>query len=99
MKKLILLILLFVNIQFTHAQSEGGGATKMQKKAAQKKEQQARASEKAEEKGRKHHISIQSKDVKKRMKRNRKRYDHVDSFDRRPNFIQRLFHRKKPTAY
>ncbi len=98
MKHLIVFLLFVSFFNQAIAQSEHK-QTKQQRKAEQKKEQQARASIKAEEKGRKHHISIQSKDVKKRMKRNRKRFDHVDSFDRRPNFFQRLFHRKRPSAY
>jgi hypothetical protein len=74
-------------------------ATKAQKKAEKKQEEQKRNAIKAEEKGRKHHLKLQSKDVQKRMKRNKKRYHHVDSFDRRPGFWQRLFPRKKPSAY
>jgi len=96
-KYFLLIFFLISQINFAFSQSDGKG-TNQQKKAEQKKEQQAKASDKSQKKGREHHVSIQSKEVKKRMKRNRKRYDHVDSFDRRPNFIQRLFHRKKPSA-
>jgi hypothetical protein len=73
--------------------------TKAQKKAEKKQEEQKRKSIKAEEAGKKHHLKLQSKDVQKRMKRNKKRYHHVDSFDRRPGFWQRIFPRKKPSAY
>ena len=69
MKQLIIFLLFVSFFNQANAQSEHK-QTKQQRKAEQKKEQQARASIKAEEKGRKHHISIQSKDVKKRMKRN-----------------------------
>ncbi len=91
----IILILLLTCLQVGFAQS----ATKAQKKAEQKKEQQARIAKKAEEKGRKRHEAIQTKDVRKKMKRNKKRYNHVDSYDRRPNFIQRIFKRKRASAY
>lgn len=84
---------------FSSVSAEAQTATKAQKKAEQKKEDQKRSAAKAEEEGRKRHYKLQSKDVKKRMKRNKKRYDHVDSFDRRPKFWQKLFPRKKPSAY
>lgn len=99
--RLILLLTLLAGsaaVSEVHAQ-ESPKATKAQRTADKKKEQQVKASAKAEEKGRKRHYNLQSKEVKKRMKRNKHRYDHVDSFDRRPNFIQRIFHRKPPSAY
>ena len=86
---------IFLSTSAVDAQS----ATKAQKKAEQKQEDQKRSVAKAEEEGRKRHYKLQSKDVKKRMKRNKKRYQHVDTFDRRPGFWQRLFPRKKPSAY
>ena len=73
--------------------------TKAQKKAEQKKEQQKARSEKAERAGKKKHLKIQTKEVQKRMKRNKKRYHHVESFDNKPNFWRRIFPRKKPSAY
>lgn len=73
--------------------------TKAQKKAEQKKEAQKKRAAKAEAEGKKRHLKLQSKDVQKRMKRNKKRFAHVDSFDRRPNFWQRIFPHKRPSAY
>ena len=60
--------------------------------------QQKKKAKKAEEEGKKRHRKIQTKNVKKRMKRNDKRYQHIDSYDRRPGFIKKLFPRKRPSA-
>jgi ribosomal protein L9 len=93
------IFLLLTGIFLASAADCTGQNTKAQKKAEKKQEEQKRNAIKAEEKGRKHHLKLQSRDVQKRMKRNKKRYHHVDSFDRRPGFWQRLFPRKKPSAY
>lgn len=93
-----ILTILLISASVIFAQ-EGSSATKAQRKADKKKQQQIVNAKKAEEKGIKKHRSIQTKEVKKRMKRNDRRFDHVDSFDRRPNFIQKIFKRKRPSHY
>lgn len=72
--------------------------SKQERAADKKKELQLKKSIKAEKKARKKHRDIQSKKVKKRMKRNDRRYQHVDSYDRRPNFIKRIFPRRRPSS-
>lgn len=91
----LILCLLILPLTFLVAQSDGS-ASKKQKQAEKAKQQQIKKQMKAEEIGRKRHYKLQSKDVKKRWKKNKHRYKHVDSFDRRPNFFQRLFPRKRP---
>ncbi len=100
MKRLILIFFLIfgASLSGVYAQTEGTSATKAQKTAKKKKEQQFKNSAKAQKEGRKKHEALQTKEVRKRMKKNRHRYQHVDSFDNRPNFIQRIFHRKPPAG-
>lgn len=88
-------LLLLIMVQHTEAQAENGNS-KAQRKAEKAKQEQIKKQHKAEEEGRKRHLKLQSKDVKKRWKKNKKRYKHVDAFDRRPNFWQRIFPRKRP---
>ena len=82
------------------AQTEqrGGGSKKI-RKAEQVKEAQAKKQARAIEEGKKKHLKLQSKDVRKRMKRNERRYHHSDANDRRPNWLKRLFPKKRPSAY
>jgi hypothetical protein len=98
MKRILLFFTLIISANIAIAQTDAHHSSQ-EKKATQKKEKQEKAALKAEEKGIKKHRSIQSKEVRKRMKRNDKRYQHLDSSDRRPNFFRRLFPRKKPSAY
>lgn len=95
LKWLVLLIFLGVS-NAIYSQSTSGGTTKAQRKAEKAKQEQVKKQQKAEDEGRKRHLKLQSKDVKKRWKKNKKRYKHVDAFDRRPNFWQRIFPRKRP---
>lgn len=97
MKKIINLFLIAV-FAFTVAELPAQ-TTKAQKKAEQKKEEQKARSAKAEKQGKKKHLKLQTKDVQKRMKRNKKRYHHVESFDNKPNLWRRIFPRKRPSAY
>jgi Na+-transporting methylmalonyl-CoA/oxaloacetate decarboxylase gamma subunit len=96
MKRTLFLLLLVLITGLQVMSQSDGSARKKQKDAEKKKQEQIKKQMKAEEKGRKKHYNIQSKDVKKRMRKNKRRYNHVDSFDRRPNFIQRIFPRKRP---
>ncbi|MBK7887407.1 MAG: hypothetical protein IPJ86_08915 [Bacteroidetes bacterium] len=91
----ILLFVLILPVAFATAQSDGS-ARKKQKQAEKAKQEQIKKQMKADEIGRKRHLKLQSKDVKKRWKKNKRKYKHVDSFDRRPNFWQRIFPRKRP---
>jgi hypothetical protein len=79
------------------AQTDGSAGSK-QKKAEKAKVEQAKRQAKAEELGRKRHTKLQSKDVKKRWKRNNRRYRHIDSYDNRSTFWRRLFPKKRPSS-
>jgi hypothetical protein len=62
--------------------------TKKQKKAHEKKEEQKQDARKAEIEGRKHHLKLQDKATRKRMKKNRKKGSgYVSS---KPRFIDRI---------
>lgn len=92
---LFFLVLAWLNVFSATAQTDGN-VNKKQKQAAKAKKEQIRRQEKADKKGRKRHFKIQSKDVQQRWKKNKRRYKHVDSYDRRPGFWQRIFPRKRP---
>jgi len=98
-KSLTLSVLLFGLLVTcsTLAQSDGS-AGKKQRKAEKVKQEQAKRQMKADELGRKRHIKLQSASVKKRWKKNKRRFKHVDAFDRRPGLIQRIFPRKRPQS-
>ena len=69
-------------------------ATKAQKKAEVKKEQQKMNEKKAEIEGRKMHQAIQTKEVRKRMKKSKKEADRWNT-GRRKFFIARWFEKKR----
>jgi hypothetical protein len=95
----IILILISFSVVAQHEESKKSKPSKVQKEAAKKQEAQKRKAEKARSEGLKRHRSIQSKEVRKRMKRNEKhRYQHVDSFDDKPNFFRKIFPRRRPTG-
>lgn len=77
------------------AAAQSGKVSKAQKKAEKKKTEQLHKQQKGELKARKRHEKIQTKQVRKRMKKHRKGDIHVSSYDRRPGFIKRLFHKKE----
>lgn len=89
------LFVFLLPVSMSLAQSDGS-ANKKQKQAEKAKQEQIKKQMKAEEIGRKRHAKLQSKEVRKRWKKNKRRYKHVDSFDRRPNLWQRIFPRKRP---
>ena len=95
---LLLPLLLLIAVPESGSLAQSGGKSKQEKRAEKKKEEQKKKAKKAEEEGKKRHRKIQTKNVKKRMKRNDKRYQHIDSYDRRPGFIKKLFPRKRPSA-
>jgi hypothetical protein len=96
MKKLkIFLLLLMIPFTVAFAQ-EDGSAKKKQKKAEKAKQEQIKKQRKAEELGKKRHAKIQSKEVKKRWKKNKRRYKHVDSFDKKTSLWRKIFPRRRP---
>ena len=54
--------------------------------------------QKLHKEGKKKHNKLQSKEVRRRMKRNDRRYHHSDANDSRPNWLKRLFPKKRPSA-
>ena len=94
MKKLICSLMFFCGcVLAVNAQSEK--VTKAQKKAEKVKQEQLHKEKKAEIEGRKRHEKIQTAKVRKRMRKHRKGDIHVSSYDNRPGFFKRLFHKKK----
>ncbi len=95
MNKLFLLLIalsfLFYSAE-TIAQSKSSGATAQQKKAEKKKAEQKKKAAKAEMKARKHHEKIQTKEVRKRMKKHKKQ---ATTPYKKPNFFQRTFKKKQ----
>ncbi|MFM9007059.1 MAG: hypothetical protein ACKORE_00585 [Bacteroidota bacterium] len=103
MIRVILRVILSVILLFTThlglmAQSDGSARSK-QKKAEKAKVDQAKKQAKADELGRKRHAKLQSKEVRKRWKRNNRRYRHIDSYDNRSTFWRRVFPKKRPSSY
>jgi hypothetical protein len=64
---------------------------KTQKKADQKKEANIEKQKKGEIKGRKRHMALQTKEVRKRMKKH-SRYVKSQQLNRKRGFFYRLFH-------
>ena len=87
-RTLLVLSLLFVVPIASYAQ-DGGISQKKQEKILAKK-----AEAKREKQGKKRHLKIQSKDVRKRLKRNTKRADRSGSDRHRDGFFVRLFGRR-----
>jgi len=94
---LIPVVFLLLVATCLYAQDKGSAGRK-QRKAEKVKEEQVKRQMKADKLGRKRHYKLQSKSVKSRWKKNKRRYKHVDAFDRRPGIMQRLFPRKRPES-
>jgi len=96
LRNVILVTLLsFAIVQNVDAQKRNKKVPKNPQKEAMKKEaQREKATAAAEEKGRKRHVKLQDKDVRKRMKRSRKQGRRNDLGKRDP-FVKRIFSRKK----
>ena len=95
MKKILLrvgFLLLLLLPLYTLAQESK--ATKGQKKGEAKKKEQAMNEKKAEIEGRKMHNAIQTKEVRKRMKKSKKDANRWNQ-GRRKFFIARWFEKKK----
>ena len=89
--KIFFLLLLLLPL-YTLAQESK--ATKGQKKAEAKKKEQVMNEKKAEIEGRKMHNAIQTKEVRKRMKKSKKDANRWNQ-GRRKFFIARWFEKKK----
>ena len=94
---LTLIILFFSATLFAQSDKQSGGSRKI-RNAEKVKEEQLKKQEKAIKEGKKKHNKLQSKEVRRRMKRNDRRYHHSDANDRRPNWLKRLFPKKRPSA-
>lgn len=73
-------------------QAQSPQVKQREKQEEKAKIEKKKALAKAEEEGRKRHIEMQTKEVQKRMKRNRKKSD-LAVKGKRKNFFQRLFGR------
>lgn len=93
MRKLKLFLFIAAMLFSFAADAQSGKVTKAQKKAEKTKVEQKRKQEKSELKARKKHEEIQTKKVRGRMRKHRKGDVHVSSYDRRPGFFKRLFHK------
>ncbi|HLG36043.1 MAG TPA: hypothetical protein VI757_14270 [Bacteroidia bacterium] len=90
--QIIVLVLMLLPV-FAMAQ-ESTKATKAQKKAESKKKEQVMNERKAEIEGRKQHSAIQTKEVRKRMKKSKKEANRWNK-GKRKFFIARWFEKKK----
>jgi hypothetical protein len=89
------LTLLFIVVPMALlAQSGDSKQDKHEKEAAQRKEEQQRMQEEAIERGRKRQMAIQTKETRKRMKRNAKKARRVNE-GRDEFFLLRMFHKKR----
>ena len=95
MKKLKLIVSTFLILCAIAVSGQSGKVTKAQRKVEDKKKEQLKKQEKAEIKAQKHHKSIQTAKVRKRMRKHRRGDIHVSSYDQRPGFFKRLFHKRK----
>ncbi|MBK7239665.1 MAG: hypothetical protein IPI00_05690 [Flavobacteriales bacterium] len=93
-RTLFVLSLLFVVPVASYAQDGGISQKKQEKILAKKAVKDKKAEAKREKQGKKRHLKIQSKDVRKRLKRNTKRADRSGSDRHRDGFFVRLFGRR-----
>ena len=89
LKKLLLLLLIMVPVALY---AQDNKPNKVQKKADKKKEQRVESQKKGELKGRKRHMALQTKEVRKRMKKH-SRYVNNQQLHRKRGFVYRIFHR------
>jgi hypothetical protein len=91
------IVLFFTSALYAQSDKQSGGSKKI-RNAEKVKEEQSKKQEKAIKEGKKKHNKLQSKEVRLRMKRNDRRYHHSDANDSRPNWLKRLFPKKRPSA-
>ena len=95
MKKLKQLLTFVLVLLALVVSAQSGKVTKAQRKAEDKKKELLRKEARAEVASRKQHASIQTKEVRKRMRKHRKGNIHVNGYDNRHSFFWRMFHRNK----
>jgi len=91
------IVLFFTSALYAQSDKQSGGSKKI-RNAEKVKEEQSKKQEKAIKEGKRKHNKLQSKEVRRRMKRNDRRYHHSDANDSRPNWLKRLFPKKRPSA-
>src|SRR4051812_37329125 len=89
--KRILLVLLMLLAPAAIVLAQENKPNKVQKKADDKKEANIEKQKKGEMKGRKRHMALQTKEVRKRMKKH-SRYVKNQQLNRKRGFFYRLFH-------
>jgi hypothetical protein len=97
MVRSIIKYILFISMFFTPlaaAHAQDNKPNKVQKKADKKKEQRVENEKKSEIKGRKRHMALQTKDVRRRMRRH-SHYVNSEQLHRKRGFFYRLFHRNE----
>lgn len=91
LKRFVFLLFLIIPLLLS---AQDNKPKKIQKKADQKKEQRVENQKKGELKGRKRHMALQTKEVRKRMKRHNKMVN-SNQLHRKKGFVYRLFHRNE----
>lgn len=78
-----------------NAQDEGISQRKQERNLAKKEREEKKAKVKEEKADRKHHLSLQDKATRKRIKQHTRRADRHGSGRHRDGFPSRLFRRKR----
>ena len=93
LQRLLLILLLFVGAPAsTHAQ-DGISQKQQEKILAKKAKEDKKAKAQKEKDDRKRHLSLQDKETRKRIERNRRRAERGGSGPHRDGFFRRLFTR------
>lgn len=90
-----LLALIATAPSLTQAQDEGISRKKQEKTLAKKAKEEKKAKVKQERADREHHLGIQDKETRKRIKKHTRRADKRGSGQHRDGFFSRLFVRKR----
>ncbi|MFM7015797.1 MAG: hypothetical protein ACKOX3_05645 [Bacteroidota bacterium] len=98
LNRLIKIVPLVLFLFFSISSNAQSSRTKAIRNADKVKVEQEKKQEKAIKEGIKNHRKLQSKKVRKHMKRNDHRYQHSDAYDNRPNWLKRMFPKKRPSA-
>ncbi|MCB0763914.1 MAG: hypothetical protein R2815_06995 [Flavobacteriales bacterium] len=91
----ILVLLLITAIPAANHAQDGISRKKQEKLLEKKAKEEKKADKKRDKEGRKRHLDIQSKDTRKRIKRNTKRAERKGSGRHTDGFFSRLFSRKR----
>ncbi len=98
MKKWMLPVIMLVSLLSlpNNSVAQDGISRKKQEKILAKKESEdKKAAKRKEKEDRKHHLSIQDKETRKRLKRHTKRANRGGSGPHRDSFLDGLFRRKR----